>query len=288
LGSALARKPRQGHEGWDDYAPFYDWENARTLGRRDVPFWKNLALSAGGQVLELGCGTGRISIPLGRAGVPLLGIDRSEQMLVRARTRVRRNRLSDRVRLLRGDIRFLPFAAARAVRSTASASRRRSAAASGGGPFAMVMAPYGILQSLLRERDLAATLAEVHRVLEPGGTFGLELVADLPSWEEYRKRVSLKGWRGRSGGAHLTLVETVRQDPKRHLTIFDQEFTERAGSRRRVHRFSLTFRTLSVPQMTRRLEKAGFRITALLGDYRGGPWDPRAEVWVILAKKEPG
>jgi ubiquinone/menaquinone biosynthesis C-methylase UbiE len=262
----LAKQPRQGHEGWDDYAPFYDWENARTLGRRDVPFWKNLAITAGGAVLELGCGTGRISIPLGRAGVPLLGIDRSEQMLVRARTRVRRSRLSGVVRLLRGDIRFLPLP----KHSTA-----------------MVMAPYGILQSLLRERDLAATLAEVHRVLEPGGTFGLELVADLPSWEEYRKRVSLKGWRGRSGGAHVTLVETVRQDPKRHLTIFDQEFTERAGSRKRVHRFSLTFRTLSVPQMTRRLEKAGFSITALLGDYRGGPWDPRADVWVILAKKEP-
>ena len=32
----------EGHEGWDDYAPFYDWENARTLGRRDVPFWLRL------------------------------------------------------------------------------------------------------------------------------------------------------------------------------------------------------------------------------------------------------
>jgi hypothetical protein len=47
----------------------------------------------------------------------------------------------------------------------------------------------------------------------------------------------------------------------------------------------LTFRTLSVPQMTRRLEKAGFEISALLGDYRGGPWDPRADVWMILARR---
>jgi hypothetical protein len=37
--------------------------------------------------------------------------------------------------------------------------------------------------------------------------------------------------------------------------------------------------------MARRLEKAGFEITATLGDYRGGLWDPRADIWVILAKK---
>jgi SAM-dependent methyltransferase len=263
---------KEGFEGWDDYAPFYDWENARTLGRRDVPFWRNLATQAGGRVLELGCGTGRISIPLGHAGVSLTGIDRSAPMLAFARRRIRRAKLHGRVRLVQGDIRHLPFAE--------------------GGPegrpsegYALVMAPYGILQSLLHDRDLKRTLAEVHRVLRPGGSFGLELVADLPSWEEYRKRVSLKGWRGRARTSHVTLVETVRQDRARRRTIFDQEFTERRGGRKRVRRFSLAFRTLSVPQMARRLERAGFEISALLGDYRGAAWDPRAEVWVILARR---
>jgi hypothetical protein len=113
----------------------------------------------------------------------------------------------------------------------------------------------------------------------------MELVADLPSWQPYRRRLSLEGWRHRPGGAHVTLVETVRQDRARRLTIFDQEFVERRGRQRRAHRFSLTFRTLSMPQMARRLEKAGFAVTALLGDYRGGPWDPRADVWVILSRK---
>src|SRR3954470_11060663 len=75
---------KEGWEGWDTYAPFYDWENARTLGRRDVPFWRRVALGAPGPVLELGCGTGRISLPLARAGVHLVGIDRSEAMLARA------------------------------------------------------------------------------------------------------------------------------------------------------------------------------------------------------------
>jgi SAM-dependent methyltransferase len=254
----------EGYEGWDDYAPFYDWENARTLGRRDVPFWRTLALRSEGPVLELGCGTGRISIPLARAGVSLVGVDRSEAMLSRARTRIRRGRLPFPVRLIRADIRALPFPSA---------------------TFPLVMAPYGVLQSLLRERDLAATLDAVARVLKRRATFGIELVADLPSWHEYRKRVSLSGWRGGRRGSHLTLVETVRQDRARRMTIFDQQFIERRGTRRRTHTFSLTFRTLSVPQMTRRLEKAGFEISALLGDYRGGPWDPRADVWMILARR---
>jgi SAM-dependent methyltransferase len=254
----------EGFDGWDDYAPFYDWENARTLGRRDVPFWRTVARGARGPVLELGCGTGRIAAPLGRAGVRLVGLDRSEAMLARARRRLARTRLDGRVGLIRGDIRHLPFS--------------RSS-------FSTVIAPYGVLQSLLRERDLAATLASVHQVLESGGTFGLELVADLPAWEEYRKRVSLRGWRGRPGGSRVTLVETVRQDRARRLTIFDQEFIERRGRRRLTRRFALAFRTLSVPQMARRLDKAGFTVTALLGDYRGGPWDPRADVWVILATK---
>ena len=262
--AARSTKP-EGHEGWDEYAPFYDWENARTLGRRDLPFWRTLAVAQGGRVLELGCGTGRLTIPLGRAGVRVVGIDRSAPMLARARQRVVRGRLGDRVQLVRGDIRSLPF-------------RRRA-------PFSLVIAPYGMLQSLLRERDLAATLAAVHGALQRGGTFGVELVADLPAWDEYQKRVSLSGWRRQRGGAHVTLVETVRQDRARRLTIFDQEFTERRGSKRTTRRFALTFRTLSVPQVRARLEKAGFEVTALLGDYRGGPWDPRADVWMVLARK---
>ena len=258
-----SRAPAEGWQGWDDYAPFYDWENARTLGRRDVPFWRTLAAQAAGPVLELGCGTGRIALPLGRAGARVVGIDRSQAMLARARQRVRRGRLQRRVQLVRGDIRHLPFKT----------------------PFPLVIAPYGILQSLLRDRDLKAALEAVHAVLEPGGTFGMELVADLPSWREYRKRVSLTGWRHAAGGAHVTLVETVRQDTARKLTIFDQEFTERRGRTRRTRQFSLAFRTLSVPQMARRLEKSGFAVSAVLGDYSGKPWDPRADIWILLARK---
>jgi SAM-dependent methyltransferase len=257
---------KDGSAGWDEYADFYDWENARTLGRRDVPFWRDLAKRAGGLVLELGCGTGRILVPLARAGVPVVGIDRSDPMLSRARRRWARignpRRRTSAAPIVRGDIRRLPF---------------------GKQTFALVLAPYGMLQSLTRERDLAACLDSIARVLRPGGLVGIDLVPDLPRWSEYRDRITLRG-RDRTG-ARITLRESVRQDRPRGLTIFDQEYAREAGSDRLVRRFSLTFRTLSISQLTSRLERAGFAVESALGDYGGGPWDPRADVWILLARR---
>ena len=149
----------------------------------------------------------------------------------------------------------------------------------------MVLAPYGMLQSLLRERDLQATLAAVHRVLRKGGTFGVELVADLPSWQEYRKRVSLKGWRSRGRRARHAHRDGAPGPEAGLDDLRSGVHASAAAPGRATRTFSLTFRTLSVPQMVRRLEKAGFEITALLGDYKGREWDPRADVWVILARK---
>jgi ubiquinone/menaquinone biosynthesis C-methylase UbiE len=264
---AQSPKPEapQGWQGWDDYADFYDWENAQTLDRRDVGFWQRMARRAEGTVLELGCGTGRVTIPVARTGASIVGVDRSVEMLRYARKRASRARLKGTVSLLRGDIRSLPF--------------REPA------PFSLVMAPYGILQSLVSDSDLTSTLASVWRILTPGGVFGLDLVSDLPVWKEYRNKVRFRGSR-RGGKTRITLVESVRQDRSKKLTVFDQEYIEQRGAERKSHRFSLVFRTLTVPQVTRRLERAGFRIQAVLGDYNGEPWDPRADVWLILAEKQ--
>ena len=252
-----------GHTGWDEYAAFYDWENARTMARRDIAFWERLAHAAGGPILELGCGTGRVTLPIARATGGIVGVDRSAPMLDRARERVRRARLSRRVRLVRADIRDLPFESSR---------------------FALVAAPYGVLQSLLKETDLTAALNSVTRVLAPGGRLVLELVADLPSWQEYKRATRLRGWRP-GGKAHVTLVESVRQDPARGLTMFDQEFTERRGSEVTRRQFSLAFRTLSPPQMARRLAREGLSVSMQWGSYQGDPWTADAETWIVGAEK---
>ncbi|MGE0387096.1 MAG: class I SAM-dependent methyltransferase [Gammaproteobacteria bacterium] len=257
--------PAEGWQGWDDYAPFYDWENAQTMGQADVPFWCERALAAAGPAIELGCGTGRVTLPLARAGVDVVGVDRSAPMLAHAARRAARLKAQAPPRLVRADIRRLPFAA---------------------GTFGQVLAPYGILQSLLSEADLDATLAEAARVCAPDAQFGVELVADLPAWREYQGRVRLRGRRGRNG-PHVRLVESVRQDRDRGLTLFHQEFIEQDGREIRRAAFDLTFRTIPMQAMAKRLASAGFAVDELIGDYDGRPWSARSEVWILIARKAP-
>jgi len=250
-----------GTSGWDAYAPFYDWENARTFGRRDVRFWCALASRGRGRVLELGCGTGRLLMPLARSATRVVGIDRSVAMLARGSRRLRKLPPRRRPGLIHGDIRALPLPNA---------------------AFALVVAPYGMLQSLTTDEDLSAALTEAARVLAPGGTLGIDLVPDLPAWATYRRQVRL---RGRLHGAAVTLVESVRQDRTRGLTIFDEEYRHRVGRRTECHRFSLTFRTLAMAETLRRIAHAGFAIESVLGDYRGRPWNEQSDVWVVIARR---
>ena len=254
-----------GTDGWDSYAPFYDWENAQTVARRDIAFWQRLAFACGndGPVLELGCGTGRVALPVVKAGATLVGVDFSAPMLARARRRLIRARLT---------------------RPRASGSRRHPPPAV---PIAKRLRPGdGAVRhpAVAHQRARSPGDAEVSRPrAQARRSLRLDLVPDLPRWSEYRRRTSLKG--RRDARTTVTLVESVRQDRRRKLTIFDQEYVERRGRARTIHRFALTFRTLSVPQVARRLERAGFAVQSILGDYQGGPWDARADVWVIIARK---
>ena len=104
-----------------------------------------------------------------------------------------------------------------------------------------------------------------------------------------------------SGGRRVTLIESVRQVPEHGLTVFDQEFLEWRGHPAESYRPSLRpvprlvtggldfdeerTRTVTVPQVAERLERAGFRVDAVLGDYAGEEWSPAADVWVIIARR---
>src|SRR4029079_14465652 len=91
---------------YDAIAALYDpWSRSVT---EDVDFYVAQARKAGGPVVELGVGTGRIAVPIAKAGVRVIGIDDSESMLALCRTRAQEAGGSDLVELRLGDLRRPP------------------------------------------------------------------------------------------------------------------------------------------------------------------------------------
>jgi ubiquinone/menaquinone biosynthesis C-methylase UbiE len=87
---------------YDRVADIYDLYVTSDL---DIGFFVEEAGKVRGKVLELMCGTGRVSVPLLEAGVDLTCVDASEGMLARLEERLRARKLEARV--LRADVRHL-------------------------------------------------------------------------------------------------------------------------------------------------------------------------------------
>lgn len=82
---------------WDEVHDYFE----------DIPFYEEYAKAAGGLVLECGVGTGRVAIPLGKAGIYVVGIDVNERMLTIARDKLAKEPpdLQGRVKLVKADMR---------------------------------------------------------------------------------------------------------------------------------------------------------------------------------------
>ncbi|HEY7615501.1 MAG TPA: class I SAM-dependent methyltransferase [Terriglobales bacterium] len=86
---------------------FYDQAYAAKKDLVDVPFYLDLAKRIGGPVLEMGCGTGRVLLPIARAGIEIHGMDHSPSMLAILRKHLQREAqdVRGRVSLCEGDMR---------------------------------------------------------------------------------------------------------------------------------------------------------------------------------------
>jgi SAM-dependent methyltransferase len=90
------------HSPYDAIAELYDpWSRSVT---EDVPFYVGEARKAGGPVVELGIGTGRIAVPTAAAGVSVIGVDSSPRMLDVCRRQAEAAGVTERLDLRLGDI----------------------------------------------------------------------------------------------------------------------------------------------------------------------------------------
>lgn len=117
----------------------------------DLGFWREYSQAAKRRVLELCCGTGRVTIPLAQSGIPIVGLDCSERMLDGLRRNAAQKRVSIDAR--HGDMRFFDFSE----------------------KFSLIFVPFNSFQCLYKIPDVESILSAVSRHLEPEGRFILDV-----------------------------------------------------------------------------------------------------------------
>src|SRR3982751_646288 len=263
--------PESIYDAVSDFGALYDAVPAYGT-RADVAFYLEEAERAGAssRVLELGCGTGRLTLPLAQAGHEVTGLDFSPAMLARAREKLDAlpGAVRGRVTLLEGDARRIELGDAAS--------------------FDLVLAPFRVLQHFPAIADQLDVLAGARRQLRPGG----RLVVDVfnPSYPMMTRDRSaeFEDTPERSLPDGRTLRRTVRVLAvhwAEQVSDIELIYYLRAGDRteRVVQSFAMRFFTPA--ELRHLVARAGLQLDALYGDFDRRPLDDAAPEIIVVASR---
>ncbi|MBI5622339.1 MAG: class I SAM-dependent methyltransferase [Elusimicrobia bacterium] len=225
----------------------------------DVPFYLGLARSAAGAVLELCCGTGRLTLPLARAGIDITGLDFTPSMLGRAREKASAEGLG--IRFVRGDMR------------RASLARR----------FKLVFIPFNSIQNTYSIADVEAVLANVRRHLSRDGRFAFDVFN--PSLD-YIVKAGRKVQRGRirfslPDGRRVRIDEAYRYDAARQTGRVT--WIHHVGSRTFASR--LDMRCFYPLELDALLKYNGFEVLRKYGSFKKEPFSSGSLKQIYVCRK---
>ncbi|WP_027482068.1 class I SAM-dependent methyltransferase [Deinococcus pimensis] len=243
---------------YDDLADLYDRQY--DAYRDDLHFYARLALDVGGRVLELGAGSGRVSVHLARRGAQVTGVEPSARMLERAHARAREAGVE--VRFVQGDMRTLDLPGER---------------------FELIVAPFNALMHLYTPEDQLAALRAARAHLAPGGTLAFDVY--VPNFGpqgvlRHEGETFVEGGR-RTDVFLLQRTDTVNQVV---TTSYLVDTTDGDGRLTRAHR-ELTQRWFTRWELEWLLRHAGFR-ARFSGSFEGGPLTESSHVMVVTARAE--
>lgn len=256
---------------YDRFAEFYD-HIVPYVVRTDVGFFVDLAREAGGRVLEVGCGTGRVLIPTARAGVETVGVDLSVGMLdvCRGKLEAEPVPVQARVTLHLDDMRSFD------LRQT----------------FPLVTLPFRGFQHLLTVDDQRAALQRLRAHVADGGRMVLDVFnPSLPLLGDERWLVQplvepeFRMPDGRTIVRSFRIIERDYVNQVQHLEMSYAITSPDGATERRSDRFALRY--LFRFEAEHLLEREGFRVEAVYSDYDRSPYGARypGELIFVASKR---
>ncbi len=224
---------------YDIIAPLYDHDMGLNMPFDDLGGYLYLLPQAPAKLLEIGCGTGRLTFELTGYGFSITAIDRSAPMLEQLRNKLRPEHAID-VRLM--DARHISLK----------------------GPFDAILFSYSGFQYLLNESDINLFCKQVRRVLAPTGSLILDIFVHQEGSEttdlvpDYERKLGdgrvLRRWKRLSVSNGTNCIER-----KYSVTGIGEEQAYRTISRQRLY----------TPQtLVAEMKKHGFKLDTGILNYQ--------------------
>jgi SAM-dependent methyltransferase len=247
----------------DLYAPiarYYDWDPEAGGFEEDLEFYESLAAEAGGPVLEIACGTGRVALHLARLGYEVTGLDISSEMLDLARAK---STPDLKLEWRQGDMADFEL----------------------GRLYALIFCAITSFAHLTESEGQASCLAACARHLLPGGRLVLDLRFPDPAYYEEISSHVLFRWRQQLPSGEFLSKFTVERlhlsEQRREITVF-YDLETASGVQRAVTQYDL--RDMFPYEAELVLHAAGFEVEAIYGAYDGQEFDDASDRMIYVAR----
>lgn len=249
---------------YPDTAWLYDFNTSFVI-TEDVPFYIDLAREEkASRVLELACGTGRVSIPLAQAGFFVTGLELSPPMrkVFGDKLGQLEASVSDRIQIVAGSMAEFQLDKL----------------------FDFILIPFRAFQAL-EERDAARCLHCVREHLAPGGFFVVEVFRPVDPMDEGWEFPELLQWEKTDPATGLSITKKAwggKPDQEKQLIYpgYAYEYVDRDGIFRRLEE-RLRLRYYYRDQLRDMLEAAGFTVAAEYGWYDRRPVEKGTELILL-------
>ncbi len=243
-----------------DHADLYDLVMAGHAPAGQADFYLRQAQIRDGPVLELACGTGRLTLPIAAAGVDATGLDASAVMLAAAQTKARASGLQ--IGFIHGDMRSFEI----------------------GRRFRLIFIGANSLQQLTDTADLVACFSAVGRHLEKDGAFVFDIFnPDMRILgRDKLQRFPVGEYRHERLGK-VTLEETTDYDPASQVSCALWHFS--TGDQRDSLVVPLVLRSIFPQELPLLINAGGLALEQRFGDFAGGPFDRRSRHQVCVCRR---
>jgi len=235
----------------------------------DVPFYQQRIPSPQARVLELGCGTGRVLVPLAEKCSRILGVDISEAMLAVCRRKLaEKHPLLPGAEVRQGDITDIEL----------------------GEEFDLIIAPFRVFQTLETDREVSGYFTTVREHLSSGGTAiltvgrpSLDAVRMRSEWVTDHQRFR---WEVPFEGGRVTLHDRRPRMDREKLVLYPELVYRRYEEDRLVDEavLEIALRCYYPEELLSLIADQGFLIVNRWGGYAGEPYGEGPELIVEFAR----